>query len=382
MKTCVFINNVKDILDQDKKDLDIINFQDGKIDGNLNNVIDKIIKEGNDYTVSEEEITYQITTSDNQKTKQNNFSTIDLGVCEEILKEKYNIDKSMPLIIYKVDYFIPKTLIPVIEYEVYHPINYSKLDLSYCNNTVNLNIPVTINEEKIYQYDPNSDYYNDECSSYTSDNGTDILLSDRKIEYNKNNLSLCEANCNYQGYDKNYKNSICDCKIKNNIEYHSDISNKPNILSQTFNVSENDLGYTNIFACTKNVFTVNGILKNMSSYILIISLLFFLGTSFFFKRRGYRILVNHINNIINDKMKHRKDYNKNKNAHNKLSKYKNISLNYLKNNEKINFPPKKLDIKQTNIYYVDNNNNNSTNTKIPNLKNNLFQEKNTILNKF
>ena len=54
-------------------------------------------------------------------------------------------------------------------------------------------------------------------------NGTDILLSDSKIEYNNNNLSLCEANCKYQGYDTTYKQSICDCKIKNNMEYKSDI---------------------------------------------------------------------------------------------------------------------------------------------------------------
>ena len=367
------INSTKST--SESNDFMITNFKERITDGSFNNIINNIIEEGKDYIIPSENILYQMTTSDNQKNSQKNVSTIDLGDCEKILKEKYDIEESIPLIIFKVDYFMPGTLIPLIGYEVYHPLNKSKLDLSYCNNTVSLNIPVTIDENKIYKYNPNDDYYKDECSSYTSDNGTDILLYDRKKVYSENNLSLCESNCYYQGYDKNSKQSICDCKIKNNIEYISDISNNPNVLSQAFNVSENDLGYTNIFACTKNVFTVNGILKNMSSYILIISLLFFLATSFFFKRRGYRILINHINNIINDKMKHRKDYNKNKDSSNKSSKYKNISLNYLKNNEKINFPPKKLDSKQTNIYFIDNNNN-STNTKIPNLKNHLFQEKN------
>ena len=91
--------------------------------------------------------------------------------------------------------------------------------------------------------------------------------------------------------------------MKKNIEYISNISNNPNVLSQDFKVSESDLGYTNVFACTKNLFTVNGILKNMSSYIIIVSLLYFVATSFFFRRRGYRILVNHMNDIINYKMK-------------------------------------------------------------------------------
>ena len=247
----------------------------------------------------------------------------------------------------------------------------SKLNLSYCNNTVNLNIPVKIDENKIYQYDPNSDYYTDECSSYSSNNGTDILISDRKKNYIENNLSLCEANCNYQSYDISNKQSICDCKIKNNIEYSSDISNNPNVLSQVFNISENDLGYTNIFACTKNLFTVNGILKNMSSYILIVSLLFFVATSFFFGRRGYRILLNHMNDIINEKMKH-----KHKKNSNKLSKFKNSNI---KEKEKINFPPKKSEDKQSIIFSLDNNNKNNescSRTRLPNLKDQIFLSQN------
>ena len=348
-KICEYVNNDNGKLDIN--DIMTISFQESIIDGSFNNVIKDVISEEKDYIISNEETMYQITTSNNQKIIQKNFSTIDLGGCEIILKEKYGIDMSIPLIIFKIDYFNPETLIPVIGYEVYHPLNNSKLDLSYCNNTVGLNIPVQIDEDKIYKYDPNSNYYKDECSSYTSDNGTDMLLYDRKKEYGDNKLSLCEANCNYQGYDINYKQSICDCNIKNKIEYKSEISNNPNVLSQAFNISEKDLGYTNIFACTKNLLTVNGILKNMSSYILIVSLLFFVATSFFFRRRGYRILVNLMNNIINDKITH---HHKKKSK--KLNKYKNINF---KVNEKINFPPKKSGSRRASIFSVNNNNNNN-----------------------
>ena len=226
------------------------------------------------------------------------------------------------------------------------------MNLSYCNNTISLNIPATINEDKIYQYDPNDDYYNDECSSYTSDNGTDILLFDRKKEYINNNLSLCEANCKYQSYNKTYKQSICECNIKNNIEYISNISNNPNVLSQDFNISENDYGYANVFACTKNLFSVNGILKNMSSDILIVSILFFAGTSLFFRKRGYNILVNQINNIINDKMKYQTEIHMNKKDSKKSNKHKKLSL---KNNETINFPPKKSNSKSASILSLNNN---------------------------
>ena len=285
-----------------QKDFMTISLQQSIIDGSFNDVINDIIKKEKDYTISDNNIKLQITTSNYKTNKQNNISSVNIGECEIILKERYGIEDSIPLIILKRDYFSNETLIPLIGYEVYHPINYSKLDLSYCNNSVSLNIPAKINEDKIYQYDPTSDYYNDKCSSYTSDNGTDILLFDRKKEYTENNLALCEANCIYKGYDRKYKQSICDCNIEKNIEYISNISNNPNVLSQDFNVSEDDYGYANVFACTKNLFSVNGILKNMSSDILIVSILFFAGTSLFFRKRGYNILVNQINNIINDKM--------------------------------------------------------------------------------
>ena len=53
------------------------------------------------------------------------------------------------MIIFKVDYFKEGLLIPIIGYEIYHPLNNSLLDLNYCSNeTTNISIPVTINEEE------------------------------------------------------------------------------------------------------------------------------------------------------------------------------------------------------------------------------------------
>ena len=340
-KICEIINAEKEASNQN--DIITKSLQESIKDGSFSNIINDVIEGGNDFTISNENALYQITSSDNQKiNKYNNFSTIDFGECEKTLKGIYGIDSTIPLTIFKVEYYNNDSLIPIIGYEVYNPIDNSKLELSYCSNTINLNIPVQIDENKIYQYDPNSDYYVDQCSSYTSDNGTDILLYDRKKEYNDQNLSLCEANCYYQGYETATKQSKCECQMKNNLEYQSELSINHNALYQDFNISENELGYTNVFACTKTLFTVNGILKNMSSYILIVSLLFFTATSFLFKRRGYHIIVNHMNNIINEKMNYQ-SHKKNLKINNslKLSKYKN--------DEKINFPPKKSDNKQANI---------------------------------
>ena len=330
----------------ENNDLVITNLKDGILGGSFDNILEK---DSSDYIMEIDNITYQITTSDNKKSNQNNISSISLGKCEQILKEKYNINMSMPLIILKIDYPISGQLIPLIGYEVYHPLNKSKLDLSYCNSTVNLNIPVSISEDKIYQYDPNSDFYVDECSSYTSDNGTDIPMYDRKKSFVDNNYSLCEMNCNFEGYEKDSKQSKCSCKIKNQIEYISNISTNSNVLSKAFNISENDLGYTNIFACTKNLFTAEGLIKNYSSYILIASLLFFLMNSMFFIKCGYKSLLYYINIIINNKIKFQKQFNNN-----------NINrFNKFKMNKNINHPPRKIINIQNNMFSLDTNNCNS-----------------------
>ena len=75
------------------------------------------------------------------------------------------------------------------------------MDLSECKN-IKLNFPVSIDENDLFKHDPNSNFYNDDCFSYTSENGTDIILNDRKQEYKDKNLSLCQNNCTYIDYNK------------------------------------------------------------------------------------------------------------------------------------------------------------------------------------
>ena len=144
-------------IEEDKK---IKNFRDNIFN---DDIIKDLIDNKKDFIQQDKNITYQITTSDNQKNNSNNnISSINLGTCEDILKDKYNIDKNLPLIIFKIDYYSPDTLIPIVGYEVYHPINKSRLDLIYCKDIlIKLNIPTSIDENNLFKYDPNSGFYND-----------------------------------------------------------------------------------------------------------------------------------------------------------------------------------------------------------------------------
>ena len=138
----------------------------GLLDSLLSNLIDG---EKKDIIIPNEDIIYQITSTENQKNqkkKNMNESTIELGECEKTLRQIYNINDSIPLIILKVDYFRKDLLIPIIGYQVFHPVNKSKLNLNYCRNNINLSLPVDIDEDNLFKYDPNNDYYTDQCNPY------------------------------------------------------------------------------------------------------------------------------------------------------------------------------------------------------------------------
>ena len=95
------------------------------------------------------------------------------------MKNIYNIDENRALIIFKTETFHKDSLIPYIEYEIFNPINKTKLDLNYCKNEqIIVNIPISINENDLYKYDSYSKYYTDECNPFISEYGTDILLID------------------------------------------------------------------------------------------------------------------------------------------------------------------------------------------------------------
>ena len=161
----------------------------------------------------------QITSTNNQKNNKNyNISSINIGDCEDILKDKYNISKNTPLLILKIDSFIDGSKIPIIQYEIYNPFTKKNLDLNYCDTSkIEINIPVLIDENNLYKYEQNSDYYNNRCITSKSKDGTDIPLNSRRDEFIKNNMSLCETGCDYLGYNIETKNSKCECDPKNEI---------------------------------------------------------------------------------------------------------------------------------------------------------------------
>ena len=176
--------------------------------------------EGNEVSIEgKDNFFYQITTSENEKifVDENNnstskFSKIELGECENLLKNHYHIDENASLIIVKFEKITNVSTERSLQYEVYHPFNKSKLDLTICQNTtIDVYVPVVLSEElqnlynelKILGYDlfdENSDFYQDICTPFKSPNGTDVSLADRHNYYFNNDETLCQSNCKFSDY--------------------------------------------------------------------------------------------------------------------------------------------------------------------------------------
>ena len=165
-------------------------------DGTLDLLLSKVLNENKkDYFINNNNTEiFHITSLYNQKNiEYNNASIIDIGECEDVLKKIYEIDSTETLILFKIDFYIDNYSVPITEYEIFHPQTKEKLDLKYCNQTkMKIYSPATtIDEQFLYKYNPNSEYYKDNCYPYTSsDCGIEDTLEKRKAQFNQNHLSL------------------------------------------------------------------------------------------------------------------------------------------------------------------------------------------------
>ena len=113
------------------------------------------------------------------------MTRIDLGECETLLRNFYNISDNETLYMKKIDIQQEGMSTLKVEYDVYAKIYRNKLiklNLTICSNSkISIFIPFII-DENIDKYNSSGGYYNDICYATTSEDGTDILLKDRQKE--------------------------------------------------------------------------------------------------------------------------------------------------------------------------------------------------------
>ena len=356
-------------------------------------------KDKNDIYIKDNNIIYHITSSFNQKNNEyNNISSINLGECETKLKESYGINDDKSLIIFKMELQETSYSIPIVEYEVYNlQTKDYKLNLSLCEGLkIMINIPVDIDEDNLFKYNSSSEYYNDKCFPYTTVTNTDIILEDRRKEYINNNLSLCENNCEYSSYNSKNKKVACKCFIKKKFTSLDDIKIDSSKFLKNFKNIKEKINLE-VVKCYKLLFTKKGIKYNLGNYIIISIILSEIVLLILFKIKGYKKLLDKINEIINCKKEEENNNVINENKimeDNKKYKIKKIIKKKKKKKKKINIdndikiypnennnPPKKERKESVNRIKINRENSKKTTSKLFISKDNMVfnNQKNDII---
>ena len=299
---------------------------------------------------------YEIISSNN-KNKNSNTSSIILGKCEYTLKNYYKIDEKDSLYILKIDTYIEGKTGPTVLYKVYYPLlndnKLESLDLTLCEGEeIVVEYPIDIENPELY--DKQSPYYNDICYPDSSNDKFDKLIDDRIQEYTDNNMSLCEEECEFIGYNKTNRHVLCNCEIKINLPLISTIIIDKNKLYQFFFDIKIIANY-DILKCVNLVFSKIGLSKNIGFYMFIPSFIMYFVCIVIFYKKEYKIINNYIKDILFAKKnlkylgnrrnrKRRKKLSKGKNR-----KEENFFKSFLKA-KKVNYfgSPKKMQIRRNN----------------------------------
>ena len=257
-------------------------------------------------------------------------SRVDLSECIHLLKTQGIISSNESLIILQLDSPSSKKVSNEISFALYFS-NLTQIDISYCNNT-KIKITSSVNTSLINNFDKaksiydnngydifniNDAFYTDDCSSYTSENGTDLTLKDRQNIYFEE-INFCDDGCIYESYNFELNVVNCICENITNSNNHTSFS-----LNTFFKKFINVFKESNIklVKCYNSVFDIDKLRKNVGSYVMIGLFGFELIILFLYCESGL-ISTNEIYEMLikeKDKKKNINSFNKNKELNRSLN---------------------------------------------------------------
>ena len=205
-------------------------------------------------------------------------------------------------------------------------------------------------------FNENDSFYNDICATYTSENGTDMLLLDRKkdIYTVSQNQSLCQSGCEIQSYNSTTKKAKCDCSI--NTENITDLNvdelfDKKEIAQNFYNTLTNSNFH--VLKCYKLIIDFSKISENIGEISMSLLFIIFIILIVIYCIKGRKTIHNQINYILELRNMNNKKSNNNKNNKNnkkeKINDKKKTKINTnkkqtIKRKTNKSVPPKKMKI--------------------------------------
>ena len=332
-KECKKINQIKNMVENSINNFNNKNTKEEEIkyyDSTLKNIEDILTSEnydtfyldkGNNEIIELEKMKIILTTTENQKNEinsynNNNLTNIDIGDCENSLRQFYSLTNDKIIYIKLLEIFQEGFKIPKIEYDIYSKLNgenLTKLNLDCCkNNEISLIIPVNTNYT-LDKLNSSSDYYNNLCYPATTEAGTDIILKDRRNEFPSK--AVCQDDCYLEIYNYDSKKAKCTCKAKESSSSFADMKiDKKKLLDNFKNIK--NIANFNILKCIEVLFSKSGISKNAGFFIFIDIMIFHITVLFLFYKKKINSLINKINKIsfflINKIRMKKNDKNENK----------------------------------------------------------------------
>ena len=307
-----FSNMINDLIIKEKNEtekmakIEEIEYYDNLLknieNGFTNNYYDTSnLDNGQDEILKTEKVTITLTTVENQKNNINtNMTIIDLGECEYLLRDYYNISINEKLYMKKIEVIQEGMKIPKIEYDVYCPLfgtNLIKLNLTVCSNSkISISIPMIITED-LDKLNSSSGYYNDICYTTTSEDGTDIILKDRKKDFINNNKTVCQDDCKFSKYDSEKMKVECTCYVKESASSIANMNINKNKLLENIKDIKN-IANLNFLVCYKNLFKIAGIKYNIGSYIILAIIFFYIISIIVFCTKEYNLIKKKIKKIF------------------------------------------------------------------------------------
>ena len=247
--------------------------------------------------------TNSITDKNEEKTKEDDLVPIinvekppilDISECEKILKKEFNLPENEELLIIKGSNFK--------EFEQYfgNDVNFLLfstsllriLPLDKCINVPTLvtdifnagNLKELSFQKKVdagtkngYNiFNINSKFYNDVCTPFTSEYGTDVSLDDRQGYYPEN-LNICKDGCTFVNYSAILNTYTCECPTGNigkNGKEETELITKSIDRTQYKNHTHSNI---EVIKCVSQTFSSKGLKNNFGFYSLLACFTSFIG---------------------------------------------------------------------------------------------------------
>ncbi len=243
-------------------------------------------------------------------TNKLNLSFLDLGDCDRLLREEYELKPEKELLIAKFDFVndSDSTLTGIVRYNIYSSEG-QKLDVNHCKGSqVKLGYALKLNNPKVNLsygelmfnndidiFKPTDNYFNDICKVSKGENGDLTLNKRREDQYV--NISICENGCTYNDIDYTNLKANCDCNPLISMEPPTDTIGN---FGKAFSTS---LPKTNLIMikCANTFYSFDN-LKNSIGFWFFFSMLILVFLFFIFTfLRNFNNVTNFVNGILKEK---------------------------------------------------------------------------------